>query len=299
MHSHIEQLLHAGNGVVRRQEILARIPHDALDDALRRRDLIRVLPGIYVSAIADATLTRAAARYAGPDGALSHPTALWCWGLLPSLTRPLHVTVHIHRQPRGSAYVTAHRTTRELPVLQRNGLPVVPVERAVLESTPLLGVDQRRAVVIRAMRERHTTAARMTSALGQMPALRGRGQLAQLIELIGQGCQSELELFGYTKVFRHPSMPKLQKQYPVRLRHRTIYVDLAEPELRVAIELDGAEFHDTPGARERDRRRDVELAALGWVVLRFSTRRLREDPAGVRREVLKVLAARRAQLLAS
>jgi very-short-patch-repair endonuclease len=299
MHSHIEQLLRGGAGVVRRAEILAGIPHDALDDALRRRELIRVLPGMYVNTVTDTTLIRAAARYAGPDGALSHTTALRCWGLLSDLIKPLHITVHIHRQPRGSSYVSAHRTTHDPQVFSRDGLPLVPVERAVLESAPLLPVDQRRAVLIRALQERHTTPTRMVTALHQMPALRGRAQLAQLIELVAQGCHSELELFGYTKVFRHSSMPRFEAQYPIRLQRKTIYLDLVHEELRVAIELDGAEFHDTPAARERDRRRDVELAALGWVVLRFSARRLREDPAGVRREVLEVLAARRAQLLAS
>jgi superfamily I DNA/RNA helicase/very-short-patch-repair endonuclease len=43
-------------------------------------------------------------------------------------------------------------------------------------------------------------------------------------------------------------------------------VDFALPERRLAIEADGREWHDAV----RDRRRDEELAALGWEVLRFS-----------------------------
>jgi very-short-patch-repair endonuclease len=66
----------------------------------------------------------------------------------------------------------------------------------------------------------------------------------------------------------------------------------------VAIELDGAAFHGDPAAWEWDIRRDVALAALGWVVLRFSYRRLTTEPDTCRREILTVRAARRSLLTA-
>ena len=59
----------------------------------------------------------------------------------------------------------------------------------------------------------------------------------------------------------------------------------------MAVELDGAAFHGSADARERDTRRDVALAALGWVVLRFSYRRLTREPEGCRREILQVCRA--------
>lgn len=46
----------------------------------------------------------------------------------------------------------------------------------------------------------------------------------------------------------------------------------------------------------RDIRRDVALAALGWVLLRFSYRRLMTDPDACRREILQVCSARRSLL---
>ncbi len=42
-------------------------------------------------------------------------------------------------------------------------------------------------------------------------------------------------------------------------------------------------------------RRDVALSTLGWLVLRFSHRRLHDDPHGVRAEVLATLEIRRHQ----
>ena len=73
-----------------------------------------------------------------------------------------------------------------------------------------------------------------------------------------------------------------------------VRLDAAVAELKVAVELDGAAFHGSPEAREQDTRRDVALAALGWVVLRFSYRRLTRQPEACRREILAVCRARRA-----
>ena len=72
-----------------------------------------------------------------------------------------------------------------------------------------------------------------------------------------------------------------------------VRLDAALPELKVAVELDGAAFHGSAAARGRATRRAAALAARGWVVLRFSYRRLMTDPEGCRREILEVCRARR------
>jgi very-short-patch-repair endonuclease len=77
---------------------------------------------------------------------------------------------------------------------------------------------------------------------------------------------------------------------------RTVHLDAAVPELKVAVELDGAAFHGSADDRERDTRRDVALAALGWVVLRFSHRRLTREPEACREEILRVCRTRAAVL---
>ncbi len=124
----------------------------------------------------------------------------------------------------------------------------------------------------------------------------GRAALRELIDLVASGCQSELEIWGVRQVLRAPGMPTFVQQHPVVLPFATVHLDAAVPELRIAIELDGAAFHGSAEARERDTRRDVALAARGWVVLRFSYRRLTREPEACRREILQVCAARRALL---
>jgi very-short-patch-repair endonuclease len=61
-----------------------------------------------------------------------------------------------------------------------------------------------------------------------------------------------------------------EPQLRIRLRHRTIYVDLGNEHLKIVIEADSFEFHGTRDALKRDTERYGELAAEGWIVLRFT-----------------------------
>jgi very-short-patch-repair endonuclease len=47
-------------------------------------------------------------------------------------------------------------------------------------------------------------------------------------------------------------------------------IDLAFPEVKLAIECDGKEFHTDPVDRARDQKRDEYLRGLGWTVLRLT-----------------------------
>ncbi|WP_309617592.1 DUF559 domain-containing protein [Salinibacterium sp.] len=60
---------------------------------------------------------------------------------------------------------------------------------------------------------------------------------------------------------------------------------------RLVVEIDGAEFHTTREAFEEDRRRDALLRALGYRVLRFSYRQVRERWGDVIRAVNAAIAS--------
>lgn len=124
------------------------------------------------------------------------------------------------------------------------------------------------------------------------PNLPHRQMLLRLTSLLALGCRSELEVWGYDEVFRGQGMPAFRRQYPMHLGGRTVYLDMYAEQEKLDIELDGAAHHTSPVDRERDLRRDAELAALGIQVVRFTHRRLMSEPDAVRREVLATLAAR-------
>jgi very-short-patch-repair endonuclease len=61
---------------------------------------------------------------------------------------------------------------------------------------------------------------------------------------------------------------------------------------RLVVETDGWAAHSSRTAFERDRRRDAELAARGFQVIRVTWRQLATEPAGTLALLARALAAR-------
>lgn len=85
-------------------------------------------------------------------------------------------------------------------------------------------------------------------------------------------------------------------QRVVRVGSATFYMDRYIEALKLDFELDGAAYHGLPGQRERDIRRDTVVATQGIQTVRFSHRRLFNEPARVADDALAVVLARCAQL---
>jgi very-short-patch-repair endonuclease len=291
------------DGVARTAGLAERVDRHTVSAWVRQRRLLRPYPGVVVLPERwDRWATRAIAAVLATDGVLSHTSALTVWRVLPE-EGSIHVSVPAGRRTLRGPGLTVHRVGR-LAVDRLGPFPVTCLPRAVTDTwglghgrTATRGSRERaRGVVIGTVRERRVTTRELRTELSQRPALPGRRALVELLALVEQGCQSELEVWGVRNVLRGPGMPPFVQQHPVRLPWVTVHLDAAVPELKVAVELDGAAFHGSAAARERDTRRDVALAARGWVVLRFSYRRLTTDPEGCRREILEVCRGRRALL---
>lgn len=69
-------------------------------------------------------------------------------------------------------------------------------------------------------------------------------------------------------------------------------LDFAWPAQRVAIEMDGRAHHSSDEAFERDRERQNQLHAAGWLLLRVTWRSLTADPPGTIAMIRRVLASR-------
>lgn len=294
------------DGVARRSDVAAASSTSTVGRWLAKGELLLVAPGVV--ALPDRTArwgdrARAATLYA--DAPLSHLSALTAAGLVRLTAGPLHVTVGLERCLRDAPDVVVHRSGRDLTTVRCQGLEVVEPARSLVDAwswaysparsgraaveRPLL-----RQAVIEAVRTRAVRASAVRRMSDRVPRHAGRAELVALLGLVERGCQSELEIFGVLHVLPGPpALPTYLQQHRVVLPDgRVAELDAAWPEARVAVELDGAAFHGSAADRERDTRRDVALAALGWVVLRFSYRRLMTDPAGCRREIEAVVRGR-------
>jgi very-short-patch-repair endonuclease len=77
--------------------------------------------------------------------------------------------------------------------------------------------------------------------------------------------------------------------YPVDVCGYPYWVDIAFPAVKLAVEIDGREFHEGTHVFERDRYRQNDIVNAGWRVLRFTPRMLQDRPAIVAATIRKAL----------
>ena len=70
------------------------------------------------------------------------------------------------------------------------------------------------------------------------------------------------------RLLRRSGLPEPVSQYSLRRRQKVVArVDLAYPEIRLAIEADGYRYHGGPADWRRDLARRNELTGLGWRII--------------------------------
>jgi very-short-patch-repair endonuclease len=263
--------------------------------------LVRLHPGWVTAAeFAEDWTVRAhgATSYAG--GPLSHMSALAVHGVVDREVTRLSVTVPSDRRGRTSRWLRVHRSRNPLKVVRARGLPTTTIARSLVDTwsdahrtrAARRYGEVARGAVLRATRERRVSGRELSGEAALRPELAGRAALMDLIGLIAAGSQSELEIFGVRHVLAVPGLPPFRQQHRVDLPDGPVLLDAAWPEVKLAIEFDGAAFHGSQEARERDLRRDAALAAQGWLVLRFSYRRLTRHPDACRAQIAATYASR-------
>ncbi len=303
--SHDIAALLGDKGAATMVELITRVSRRSVVTWLQQGRLVRLHHGVVaLPERADEWMVRAHAGVLYTAGVLSHTSALAMWGVVDARQHCLHVSVPTGRGLRGCPGLVIHRRRSQVPgdrPFDVTGLPVTSLDRALLDSWGLLSreaappdaIRLARAAVINAVRAGRTTAGRLMSGVESQPNLAGRSDLSALLGLIARGCHSELELWGLRHVLTIDGLPQPRRQFRVDIPTGSVYLDAALAEVKLGIELDGAAFHGSRSARERDIARDAALAGLGWQILRFSYRRLTEDPDGCRRDIESAYQRRR------
>lgn len=96
--------------------------------------------------------------------------------------------------------------------------------------------------------------------------------------------ESPIEEMLYEAIF-NAGVVDIRLQYPVG----PYRADLAVPEARLAIEADGADYHQD---KARDKKRDEYFTSLGWRVVRFTGSQIYRDPEGCGEEVRRLVEER-------
>jgi very-short-patch-repair endonuclease len=262
--------------------------------ARRTRQVVTPYPGVLADPdrIREPGVRRRAVLLAvGPVAALSHLSALAAWELPADDRVAIHLLTGPERRIRLDG-VIAHRRPA-FDIVSRSGLAVSPLEHALVDSWPLLTGDRQRAPLLQAVNARLTTADRLAAVVAGRSNLAGRALLVDLIGKIRVGCRSELELWGYERIFSGAGMPRFAWQVPVRIGTGRVYLDVLHEPTMTNFELDGAKWHAGAEARERDLRRDAALASRGYRVVRLTHDRLLRQPVEARAQILAIVATAR------
>lgn len=191
----------------------------------------------------------------------------------------------------------------DLRILRRNSSrsvqlaghpPLVPKLDALADTLTSRSLRGSRNLLDHALQQRWIDSTDLDLLIAERsgPGRRGQRRLNELRDRAISGSRSEAEqrmgrLLASTGGRWIPN-------YPVLGEHGQILaeIDFADPERKIAIEVDGRAFHSDRHSFERDRERQNMLVVRGWIVLRFTWERLVNDPEGVIAEVASVLARR-------
>ena len=248
--------------------------------------LVRVHPGwVTLAEWADDWTVRAHAATGYTGGTLSHTSALNAHGLLDRSGFRLDVTVPASDRLRSTRRLRIHRSRRPCGVTMTHGLAATSVARALVDTwgeahrgtMSHRQLELARNAVLRATRERMATVPDIEAELPAVPRLPGLAELRELLADARAGSQSQLEILGIRALLA-AGLPRPQLQYGIQLGFGVLHVDAAWPDVKLAVEFDGAAYHSGRDEWQRDLRRDAALAALGWVVLRFSWTDVVERP---------------------
>jgi very-short-patch-repair endonuclease len=230
---------------------------------------------------------------AGPDAVASHRSAAALWGLDGCRKGEPEVTIPFGRRYRpDGARVHQSKDLGRVQAVRRAGIPTTPIERTLLDLGAVAGKGVVLIAVDDARRSGLTDWDRLLDCL-VLHARRGRdgvGTFRSILddhfgELAVTDSAFERLVFAF---LCEAGLPKPVLQHEVSVGGRCYRFDLAYPEQRVAIELDGT-VHLRRDVWERDHERQNALVLAGWTVLRFTWRDYRERRLELVREVRAAL----------
>jgi len=255
------------------------------------------LPGVYLTVTGTPTIDQrdnAALLYAGPGSIITAAAALRRHGLRPSDMGVIDVLIPVQRRRESADFVKIHRTTRLPERAYGNGSvafaePARAVADAVRGLTALPAV---RAIVASAVQRGCCPVARLVDELANGP-VRGSALFRLALAEIASGIRSTAE-GDFRVLLVRAGLP--MPMFNARLYCGDVLLAVPDawwPDAGLAAEVDSREWHLSPEDWERTMRRHARMSARGIVVLHFTPRQIRFEPAIVVETIKAALGATR------
>lgn len=290
-------LAHRQHGVVSSRQ-LERLgySHSSVHRAAVKGQLHRLHQGVYAVGHTNLSLhghCLAAVLGSGPGSLLSHYSAGWLLGLVPTRPIPVHVTTPVPRRRRGSVRIHHSRTLIDADRTLEQGIPVSSVARTALDLAAVVRFRTLRRLIRRSEELEVFDLADFRSLLTRNRGHRGVSPLVRALAIYEppRFTRSELER-EFLRLLALGGQPE-----PVTAFNVAGYeLDVYWPELRFAVELDVYATHGSHEPFEEDRQRDEDLKLAGVELTRVTGHRLGREPRQVMDRIARLLDQRRGQL---
>lgn len=244
----------------------------SLDEAarysLRRGEVVAALPGVYVASerASDPWSLMRAVQARHPDAVMTGESAEHGLGWRSEL--PLPVTVAVAYRVRNRPGIAFERRFIDPDwVCVRNGLRLT---HPALTTVDLIGV-QGGGAIDRSLRKSYAGLAQMASSVDSAPGRPGHQLRRALLHDSRDEPWSEAERLAHLNL-RAAKITGWTTNHPFSGQYGNYFLDIAFPSLRLALEIDGWEFHRD--RFEEDHLKLADLASLGWTVVPITWRML-------------------------
>lgn len=311
----INRILHLARdqfGVVARHQLLDELglSTSAIGRLTGRRTLLPLGAGVYrVASAPDTFLARAIAAqlWAGDDGFLSSWTAARIYGLRKMPTSPIHLTLPSTTARRPPDWIHLDRTRWYDGDRDRTRHATGLVVAVPLRMMFGVARDFNHHRFARAAEDAWHLGLVDPDCLAEyLDAHRCRGKngvrnLERWLDKVAdrrRPSQSDLER-EFIEAFERVGLPPASLQHPLRLRNgEIIHLDIAWPDIGLAVEPGSSWFHGGDDGQHRDHDRDLACRELGWDVIRLDEQ-FRFDPAGAAHRVKRAFLERARMFAAS
>ncbi|MBA3488056.1 MAG: type IV toxin-antitoxin system AbiEi family antitoxin domain-containing protein [Longispora sp.] len=248
---------------------------------IRRRVTIgewqQVLPKVYAHSGASITpwLRDRAAVLAIEGAILAGPSAARLHGF-PVLDSKTYILVDPNHHIALPEVVGMRCAVTEDDVIVLDDVFITCRGRTVFDCLRILPRAAGEALLDRALQKRWTSLDEQLGYLAKYRGMFGRPTAALLIRRAHSGARSAAERL-LASLLRRSGIRGWHANYPVG----NAIVDVAFPQVKLAIEVDGRAWHSAEGRFERDRERQNIIVTAGWQVLRFTWLDLTARPAYV------------------
>jgi very-short-patch-repair endonuclease len=269
-------------GVVTMAQLrVAGLSDRAIEYRIAMKRLQRLWRGVFAFGHQELTIQGhliAAVFACGPGAVLSQRSATEHWELLARLGSWVHVTVpgHTGRRKRRGIHVHCVRSLHPDDVTKHNGIPITTPARTLVDLSAAVPDRLLERAYEQAEIRRLLPPGALEGALARSNGRKTRA-LRRLIAIerrIATVTRSELEEL-FLELVRRDGLPEPE----VNRRVAGYEVDFLWDAQRLVIEVDGFAYHSTRQAQTRDRRKDDDLQAAGYRVVRFTADQILRDPA--------------------